>query len=220
MIDRTMSSARRSDGTAGSASGRPAANGSRPLAAQLAYWKEQLAGCSGTLELPSDRPRPATRTFRAADHSFALSQHLTEAANTLSRSENVSLFATLLAVFQTVLHRYTNAEEFIIGTPAPRSSLNPLALRTRLHGDPTFREVLARADQTARDAFALARRARSLSRRRRADSVSSAIWAPVQPARRPAPPGDDPTATGPLHPDTIQVRAAPKAAEARSAASW
>ncbi len=50
-----MSPARSAHGTAASASGRKAANGSppRPLAAQLAYWNTQLAGCSGTLEFPA-----------------------------------------------------------------------------------------------------------------------------------------------------------------------
>lgn len=155
-MDDTKSLAVRSRATAVSAPGGLAANGSspRPLPVQLAYWKAQLAGGSSSLELPADRLRPAAHSFHAAEHCFALSGHLPGAVNTLSRAENVSIFATLLAVFQTLLHRHTGSEEFVIGTPSARSSRNPLALRSRFHGNPSFREILAQAGQTARDAFA------------------------------------------------------------------
>ena len=126
----------------------------RPLAAQLAWWKEQLAGGPDALELPCDRPRSAARNFRAAVHSFALPKNLADAADALSRSESVTTFATLLAAFQTLLHRYTGVNDLLIGTTAAPPSTNTLALRLTLHGATSVREVLARTDQTARDAFA------------------------------------------------------------------
>src|ERR671923_2630268 len=54
------------------------------LDGQLAYWKRQLAGLT-TLELPTDRPRPAVQTFRGARQSLPLTKHLTEALHALSR---------------------------------------------------------------------------------------------------------------------------------------
>src|SRR5467141_990366 len=72
---------------------------------------------------------------------------------------------TLLAAFQTLLHRYTEAEDIVVGSPiAGRNRaeieeligffINTLALRTDLSGDPTFREVLARVKETAVGAYA------------------------------------------------------------------
>ena len=40
------------------------------LEGQLGYWREQLAGAPGLLELPTDRPRPAVQSFRGAASSF------------------------------------------------------------------------------------------------------------------------------------------------------
>ncbi len=42
------------------------------LAAQLAYWRQRLAGAPGVLELPADRPRPPAQSFRGTFLSLAL----------------------------------------------------------------------------------------------------------------------------------------------------
>jgi hypothetical protein len=82
----------------------------------LAYWKHQLAGAPGMLELPADRPRPKVQTFRGAIQSFVLPLTLSAALNDLSRREGVTLFMTLLASFQTLLHRYTRQTDIVVGS--------------------------------------------------------------------------------------------------------
>ena len=42
------------------------------LEAQLAYWRERLAGAPPLLEVPTDRPRAAGQSARAGRHAFAL----------------------------------------------------------------------------------------------------------------------------------------------------
>src|SRR5829696_3268423 len=42
------------------------------LATHLDYWRKQLEGAPASLELPTDRPRPAVESFRGAIHSFQL----------------------------------------------------------------------------------------------------------------------------------------------------
>ena len=42
------------------------------LEAQLAYWKECLAGAPPVLDLPTDRPRPAVQSARGAHYAFEL----------------------------------------------------------------------------------------------------------------------------------------------------
>ena len=122
------------------------------LDTQLAYWKQHLAGVS-TLQLSTDHPRPAVQTFRGTRHLLTLSSTLTHALKTLSQRHGVTLFMTLLAAFQTLLHRYTGQDDIVVGTLIANRNrvelegligffVNTLVLRTNLSGDPSFRELL------------------------------------------------------------------------------
>lgn len=124
------------------------------LANQVSFWRKQLAGNLSVLQWPRDRPRPAFQTYWGSIKPFTLPKLLTKTLRELSQREGVSLFATLLAGFATLLYRYTGQDDIIVGTLAPtgrkRSEfqrllgyfLNPVALRTNLSGNPTFRELL------------------------------------------------------------------------------
>jgi amino acid adenylation domain-containing protein len=133
------------------------------LDAQVAYWKQQLTGLS-TLQLPLDRPRPAVQTLRGARHALALSPTVTRALKTLSQQHGVTLFMTLLAAFQTLLHRYTGQNDIPVGTfIANRNQIeiegligffvNTLVLRTDFSGDPSFLELLGRVREVTLGAY-------------------------------------------------------------------
>ncbi len=135
------------------------------LAEQVAYWKKQLENASSVLELPIDHPRPSIQTYRGAAQQFVLSKSLTDALKSLSSREEVSLYMTLVAVFQILLHRYTSQDNIVIGTPvAGRTQseiesligpfTNTLVLRTNLSGNPTFHELLKRVREVILDAQA------------------------------------------------------------------
>src|ERR1700752_94952 len=130
------------------------------LQAELNYWRQQLADAPFVLDLPTAHPRLAVQNVRGATQSFVLDQSLTEALIQLSQRENVTLFMTLLAVFQTLLYRYTKQEDILVGTPiAGRNRIetekligffaDSLVLRTRISGDLTFRELLAHVREMA-----------------------------------------------------------------------
>ena len=134
------------------------------LAPGLAYWKGVLGSGPPDLALPTDRPRPPIQTCRGAAESVMLSRPLSKALAALSRREGVSLFMTLLAVFQTLLHRYTGQHDIAVGIPVAERSreelqgligcfLNILILRTDLSGNPTFRELVRRVGKVARQAY-------------------------------------------------------------------
>jgi amino acid adenylation domain-containing protein/non-ribosomal peptide synthase protein (TIGR01720 family) len=131
---------------------------------QLTYWQEQLKDAP-ILELPTDHPRPADRTLQGANISFRLSSSLTIALQQLSQKSGCTLFMTLLAAFQTLLHRYTGNNDLIIGTAIANRNraeiegligffINTLALRTDFSGNPTFTQLLHRVRATTLSAYA------------------------------------------------------------------
>ncbi len=86
------------------------------LAKQLAYWRDQLANLE-PLELPLDRQRPATHSFRGAGLSLAVDADLTMALEELSRRCGVSLFMTLLGSYAVVLQRMSGQGDLVVGSP-------------------------------------------------------------------------------------------------------
>ncbi|HEU5124960.1 MAG TPA: amino acid adenylation domain-containing protein [Verrucomicrobiae bacterium] len=135
------------------------------LEKQLAYWREQLRGNPPLLELPSDQPRSALPTFRGQTLTHPLPRNLENGLKDLAGRNGASLFMVLLAGFQTLLRRYTQQTDILIGSPiAGRNQLetedligffvNTLVLRTDLSGNPTFTELLQRVRETTLGAYA------------------------------------------------------------------
>ncbi|OYV21526.1 MAG: amino acid adenylation domain-containing protein [Methylococcaceae bacterium NSP1-2] len=134
------------------------------LEKQLSYWKSQLAELT-VLELPTDKPRPKQQSYQGTKAAIHLSADLTQGLKTLSQQQNVTLFMTLLAAFQVVLHRYSGQEDIVVGTAiAGRNRqelenmigffVNTLALRTDLSGTPSFEQLLSRVRAVCLDAYA------------------------------------------------------------------
>jgi amino acid adenylation domain-containing protein len=134
------------------------------LDAQLEYWKQQLTNAPPSLALPVDHQRPDIQSFKGAREHFKLSSDTAEALKRLSRQEGATLFMTLLAAFKTLMSRYSNQKDVIVGTPIANRRwieiepligffVNIMVLRTDLDGNPTFRELLKRVRQTTLDAY-------------------------------------------------------------------
>jgi len=132
---------------------------------QLQYWKRQLEGAPEVLLLPTDRPRPAVQSFNGATYSFTLTKSLAEELKALSRSNEATIFMTLLATFQLLLARYSQQQDILTGTLVNNRNraelenlagyfINTLVLRTDLSGDPTFSELLSRVRDNALQAYA------------------------------------------------------------------
>ena len=134
-------------------------------AAQLDYWKGQLAGVPALLDLPSDRPRPNHRSDAGARLPINLPLALVEGLEHLSRVERGTLFTTLLAAFQTLLSRYTQSTDVVVGSTVPNRDRpgtenaigyfeNLIVLRGDCSGDPSFRELLGRTRKVTAGAWA------------------------------------------------------------------
>jgi amino acid adenylation domain-containing protein len=134
------------------------------LAAQLAGWRERLAGAPATLDLPTDRRRPAVQTFRGGAVPVMLPAELVRGLRTLARERGATLFMAVLAGWSALLHRSSGAPEVVVGTPVANRKrpewegviglfVNTLPLRIDLAGDPLFAEVLDRVRGAALAAY-------------------------------------------------------------------
>jgi amino acid adenylation domain-containing protein len=135
------------------------------LEGQLEYWRLHLDGAPGLLDLPADRPRPLVQSFQGGTQRWQLGAELTRSLETLARSHGATLYMTLLAGLNALVHRLTAVEDVVIGSWVAgrnRTELeslighfaNTLLMRCDVSGDPSFEALLERVKAVATDAFA------------------------------------------------------------------
>lgn len=127
------------------------------------FWTKQLSAPLPVLNFPTDRPPSHRATSKAALETLLLPEDLTRSLKARSQSENVTMFMLMLTCFATLLARYTNQEDVIIGSPVAnrRTETEPLigpfsgpvALRLNLSLNRTLREALERARDITLDAL-------------------------------------------------------------------
>src|SRR6185369_14378808 len=125
----------------------------------LAWWRQFLPG-DPQLDLPTDRSRPAVRSYGGSAVPVVLPGELTRSLHVLARETGSTLFMVLAAAFATLLHRLTGSEDLRIGTPVANRVrpeienligffANTLVLRVDLTGEPRGADLLARVRATA-----------------------------------------------------------------------
>ncbi len=135
-----------------------------PLTELVDYWRGNLDGFQ-TLQLPTDRPRPMVASYEGGSERLNLGADVLDGLRELARREGATLFATLLAALQVLLHRYTGQDDVVVGTVSANRNraklapligylVNTLVVRTDLSGDPTFLELLGRVRETTVAAYA------------------------------------------------------------------
>jgi len=133
------------------------------LGAQLAYWREQLAGVP-VLDLPTDRPRPPVPSRRGAVVEFRTPVSVAEGLRGVAGQRDATMFMALLAAYTVVLSRYSGQDDIAVGTPVAARNrpetedligffVNSLVMRVDLSGDPSFTEVLDRVRTMALAAY-------------------------------------------------------------------
>ncbi|MBV9180225.1 MAG: non-ribosomal peptide synthetase, partial [Acidobacteria bacterium] len=134
------------------------------LEKHVSYWRERLAGIPSRLDLPVSRSRPLTQTFDGAKLPIRISSQLTEQLKSFSHERGVTPFMTLLAGFQTLLWRYSNQNDIVVGTPIANRNraeieeiiglfTNTLVLRTQFSAGVNFDDVLAEVKETTLGAY-------------------------------------------------------------------
>ncbi|NDK88465.1 amino acid adenylation domain-containing protein [Gordonia desulfuricans] len=134
------------------------------LRAQIDYWTGQLADVPALIELPADRPRPATQSFAGAGVPLAVGADLHAALQVIAREHNATLFMVFHAALVALLARLAVTDDVAIGTPyAGRGErelddligmfVNTLVLRTQIRDGMSFGELIEDARDTDLAAF-------------------------------------------------------------------
>ncbi len=129
----------------------------------LRYWQEHLRGAPLTLDLPTDRPRPAVMTTRGA--TLPVRWERAAELRALARREGLTVFMAVLAACQLVAARWSGQERVIVGTPNANRNrpeiaeafgffLTQLPFCTDFAGDPPLAEALRRTREVALAAYA------------------------------------------------------------------
>ena len=136
------------------------ADGDSPIAAQLAYWEQALAGLPERLVLPTDRPYPAVADYRGASVAVDWPAGLQQRVARVAREHNATSFMVIQAALAVLLSQISASPDVAVGFPiAGRGDpaldelvgvfVNTLVLRVEVAGDPTVAELLAQVRHAA-----------------------------------------------------------------------
>jgi glutamate-1-semialdehyde aminotransferase len=128
-----------------------------------AYWLKRFEQIPLVLDLPTDRPRPAIKSFKGATYRARIEAPVYKQIKQAGAKQGCTLFATLLAGFASILHRLTAQSDLVIGIPTAGQSLlddgnlvghcvNFLPIRVRLIEGQTAAELLQQVKRTLLDA--------------------------------------------------------------------
>ncbi|MBE3649276.1 non-ribosomal peptide synthetase [Paenibacillus polymyxa] len=128
------------------------------------YWLNTFAGELPVLDIPTDYPRPAVRSFEGDVLEFTLDQRQSEGLKSIAMQTESTLYMVLLAAYTTLLSQYSGQEDIIVGSPIagrPHADLgnligmfvNTLAIRNYPEGGKTFRDYVLEVKNNALKAF-------------------------------------------------------------------
>ncbi len=131
----------------------------------LEFWRTKLHAAPAVTELPTDRPRPAVRTWHGRSISLRLEDELVDHLRQIAAAAGASLDLLLLAAFKVVLGRHSRQYDIVVGQAisnrdhAETKDLigpisNHLVVRSSLEGEPGFVEFLSRVQRNVLEAHA------------------------------------------------------------------
>lgn len=86
------------------------------------FWLDQFRDIVPILDLPTDFPRPARRTYAGHRLDFPLDTALVQAVRQMGVRAGCSFVTTLMASFEVLLHRITAQTDIVLGLPAAGQS--------------------------------------------------------------------------------------------------
>lgn len=126
------------------------------------YWQTRLAGSLPLLDLPTDFPRPAVKSYRGDGVAVEFPTGLGTQVRALAAEAGATPYVVYLAGFLALLHRYTGQDDVVAGSPqAGRDRpelaglvgyfVDPLVIRSTLDPTMTVRDFIARTRQSVLD---------------------------------------------------------------------
>ena len=134
------------------------------MAEKERYWLDRFADEIPILNMPTDFPRPASRSFYGTRRSWQLSPELTGQLKALAGQTGTTLYTVLLAAYNVLLSRYTAQDDITVGIPTEgrlHSDLremigifvNTLAIRNRPSSNKNFDAFLAEVNENLLAAY-------------------------------------------------------------------
>ena len=134
------------------------------LERQLDFWRERLAD-RRTLDLPTDRPRPAIKGDRGGRQRIAFSDAAVKALRSFAHREGATVYAALLTLFKILLARMAGQEQITVGSPIANRIVreiegligcfaNTLVLASRCPTGASFTDLIGGIYRGAVDAYA------------------------------------------------------------------
>ena len=132
------------------------------LELQIKYWKNKLSGFN-SLNLPTDKPRPALVSYAGDEVEFNLSPECSTRLRQLARELGVGLYSVLLSGFYLLLRAYSHQDDIVVGSPIANRHheqlenmvgffVNSLALRSEINPEETLSEYICRTGTDIIDA--------------------------------------------------------------------
>ena len=127
------------------------------------YWAKCFDPPPPVLDLPTDGPRPPSRTFAAARIDHVFGAELVKAITALAGKQKASVVNVTLAGTAALLHRLTGNDDMAIGLPVARQSsegleglvghgVQLLPIRLSVEPEVSFQELIGRAKRATLDA--------------------------------------------------------------------
>ncbi|WP_040496073.1 hybrid non-ribosomal peptide synthetase/type I polyketide synthase, partial [Fulvivirga imtechensis] len=121
---------------------------------QRDFWKQEFAEYATALELPTDYPRPVTKSYKGSNKSFLIGEEDTRKIKALGEAEGATLFMTMLSILNVFLAKLSNQSDVTVGTGVAGRDhadlenimgmfVNTLAIRNFPKGNKTFRMFLS-----------------------------------------------------------------------------
>ncbi|WP_151484725.1 non-ribosomal peptide synthetase [Streptomyces albicerus] len=133
-------------------------------AEQIAYWKKELAEVPQPLQLPLDRPRPASASHRGGEVPFELAPELMSRLHKLAADRGATAPMVAQAALAVLLHKLGAGEDVPIGSPIEGRGdeqlndligffVNTWVLRADLSRNPSFGDLLEQVRDKALTAY-------------------------------------------------------------------
>ncbi|PZD92998.1 hypothetical protein DNH61_25420 [Paenibacillus sambharensis] len=129
-----------------------------------AYWLNELSGELPVLDLVTDYPRPAARSFEGGHVRFRMNAELTASLRSMADASGTTLYTVMLAAFSVLLSKYTAQEDILIGSPVAGRThpdleqvvgmfVNTVVVRSQPRQDLTFNGLLDQLKERVMRAF-------------------------------------------------------------------